>query len=117
MGSCSSRTSSASFRSRKQRPSTLLFRRRSPVETELPERDWERVSERISQTMGMHFPPERRLELRRGFARAAAELGFAGVPELSEWLLTTPPDKKETQVLAKHLTVGETYFFREAKTL
>jgi chemotaxis protein methyltransferase CheR len=51
-----------------------------------------------------------------GFAarpcRAADEFGFDDAAKCAEWLLSTPLTKAQLQVLASHLTVGETYFFR-----
>ncbi len=41
------------------------------------------------------------------------ELGFADVEALAQNLLSTPITKDLLEVLASHLTVGETYFFRE----
>ena len=66
--------------------------------------------------MGLHFPPERWADLQRGLAGAAAELGFADVAACADWLLSAPLTKAQLRVLASHLTVGETYFFREKKT-
>jgi len=75
-----------------------------------------RVAVRIAETMGLHFPPERWSDLRRGLARAAGELGFADEAACTEWLASATPTKAQWQVIAGELTVGETYFFRERKT-
>ncbi len=81
-----------------------------------PDEMLSRVSARIVETMGLHFPPERWSDLRRGLSRAAAELGFANAETCGEWLSSAAPTKAQWQVLASQLTVGETYFFREPKT-
>ena len=47
-----------------------------------------RVSERIAQTMGLHFPPERSADLRRGLEQAAPEFGLLGADACSEWVAT-----------------------------
>ena len=78
---------------------------------------WSRLSEVIAETMGLHFSPERFPDLQRGVAGAAEEFGFDGVLPCADWLLSAPLTKAQLQVLAGHLTIGETYFFREKKTL
>ena len=77
---------------------------------------WARLSERIAEHMGLHFPPERLTDLQRGLAGAADEFGFDDIAACADWLLSTPLNKAQLQVLATHLTIGETYFFREKKT-
>ncbi len=74
-----------------------------------------RLGELISQTMGLHFPPERYADLERGLAGAAEEFGLPDAGACVDWLLGAPLSKSRLQVLARHLTVGETYFFRERK--
>ncbi|MDR3404918.1 MAG: CheR family methyltransferase [Chthoniobacter sp.] len=66
--------------------------------------------------MGLHFPPERWADLERGLTGAAKEFGLADVATGVEWLLSATLTKAQLEVLASHLTVGETYFFREKKT-
>ncbi len=77
---------------------------------------WSQLSEFIAQTMGLHFPRERSADLQRGVAEAARELGFEDVAACVDRLLSAPPTAMQIDVLASHLTVGETYFFREKKT-
>lgn len=74
---------------------------------------WTHWSKFIGRHLGLHFPPERRTDLQRGLAAAAAEFGFTDISECARWLLSAPPTKAQLQVLASHLTVGETYFFRD----
>ncbi|MHB8724037.1 MAG: CheR family methyltransferase [Casimicrobiaceae bacterium] len=76
---------------------------------------WSQLSELIAEKMGLHFPHERLVDLQRGMAAAARELGFADVTACVRRLLSAPPSKVQLQVLAHHLTVGETYFFRDKK--
>lgn len=78
---------------------------------------WQLLGELIARTMGLHFPPERRSDLERGLARAAQEFGFDDAQGCAEWLLSAPPTPAQLQVLAAHLTIGETYFFRDPQTL
>lgn len=82
----------------------------------VPERLWPRISDLIARSIGLHFPPERRADLQRGFAGAAMELGFESAASCAEWLVNTQPTSVQLHTLASHLTIGETYFFRERKT-
>jgi chemotaxis protein methyltransferase CheR len=72
----------------------------------------ERAALRVSALLGLHFPETRRRELRQGLLRATEELG-AGDDTTLEWLAKPELSRRELDVLASHLTVGETYFFRE----
>lgn len=77
---------------------------------------WSRVSSFIADAMGLYFSPARWGDLERGLAGAAKELGFEDVMSCADWLLSSPLTREQLQVLASHLTIGETYFFREKKT-
>ena len=81
-----------------------------------PEILWAQVSEFVAEQIGLHFPPERWADLQRGLAGTADELGFADVMACAQSLLASPLTKAQLQVLATHLTIGETYFFREKGT-
>ncbi|HZM04088.1 MAG TPA: CheR family methyltransferase [Candidatus Saccharimonadales bacterium] len=82
----------------------------------MTETNWSRLSELIADRMGLHFPPERWSDLQRGLTGAAEEFGFADVRLCVDWLLSAPLTKAQFQALASHLTIGETYFFREKRT-
>lgn len=82
----------------------------------LSDADRERLSRFIADAMGLHFPPERWPDLQRGLAGAASEWGFPDLPSAVGQLLSETPTKEQLQALAHHLTIGETYFFREKKT-
>lgn len=77
---------------------------------------WGPLSEFIAATLGLHFPRERWGDLQRGLTGAAEEFGFEDVAACAGWLMSAPVTKAQLQVLASHLTIGETYFFREKKT-
>src|SRR5690348_3658097 len=82
----------------------------------IPELVWHRVSEFIAHRAGLHFPPERLTELERGMSNAAAELGFPDTSSCIEWLLNEPASGPRLHTLVSHLTIGDTYFFRERST-
>ncbi|MBI3110454.1 MAG: tetratricopeptide repeat protein [Ignavibacteriales bacterium] len=73
-----------------------------------------RFSDAVSERMGLLFPKERWGDLERAVQSAGAELGFARPEPTIRWFLSSNLDKKQTEILASLLTVGETYFFRDA---
>jgi chemotaxis protein methyltransferase CheR len=91
------------------------MRNRTVQADAVPESFWPRVSAVIASHTGLHFPDERRTDLQRGLADAAVELGFENAQSCANWLLCSEPTKPQLDALASHLTVGETYFFREPR--
>lgn len=75
------------------------------------------LSEFIAEKMGLYYPRERWDDLKRGFFAASQELGFDNAEEGIKWLLSIVPEKAHLQILASHLTIGETYFFRDKELL
>ena len=78
---------------------------------------WPRLAEFIAAHTGLHFPSERRADLMRGFESAAREMDFQEPAHYAQWLLSETPTQHHLCALAGHLTIGETYFFREESTL
>lgn len=78
---------------------------------------WPQLGELVGRHMGLHFAGPRLADLQRGVAAAAAELGLADAASYARRLLATAPDTAQLQLLARHLTVGETYFFRDPQVL
>lgn len=81
----------------------------------IPDELIDRFSAYVAERMGLNFPPERRRDLEAGLRRAAPELGFPDAQTCVRSLLLAPPAKSQVEILASHLTVGETYFFRDRK--
>ena len=73
----------------------------------------EAASRSIEAQLGLHFPPERRNDLERGLRGAAEELGFASVDACAQELVLAKLGRAQVDALAAHLTIGETYFFRD----
>lgn len=86
------------------------------LESRDDETQWARLSDLIAEHMGLHFSPERLTDLQRGLAGASDEFGFDDIAACADWLLSAPVNKAQLQVLATHLTIGETYFFRDKKS-
>jgi chemotaxis protein methyltransferase CheR len=73
------------------------------------------VSALVARRIGLHFPPERGRDIERGIAAAAREFGHPDAESCARALLSAPLTQTQLEVLASHLTVGETYFFRDKK--
>jgi len=73
----------------------------------------QRFSEFVAERTGLHFPPSRRADLLRALEDAAAGLGMVTSRRARRMLMEAPPDRRRLDTLANHLTVGETYFFRD----
>ena len=67
----------------------------------------------VSTHLGLHFSRERQGDLEYRLNQIASAFDFAHPEACVNWLLTAPLTQKQIDVLAHHLTVGETYFFRD----
>src|SRR3989304_7675164 len=83
----------------------------------LPDALLSRLSDFLESQMGLHFPRERWRDLERGIAAASKGSGYAEAESYIHWLLSAPLMRTQIEGLASHLTVGETYFFREQRSL
>jgi chemotaxis protein methyltransferase CheR len=71
------------------------------------------VSSFIAGRMGLNFPEERWPDLARGLQTASEDLGFEQPDAYMRWLIAGELTTCQVRTLAGHLTVGETYFFRD----
>lgn len=83
----------------------------------LPESLLSALSALLSARIGLHFPKERWGDLERGIAAAATAFDLPDAASCAQRLLSAPLTHREIEILASHLTVGETYFFREPDSL
>lgn len=83
------------------------------MNTRIPEEVLGQFSGFLAEHMGLWFPPERWPELERGLVAASGELGFEDGEGCARWLMAERLTRIQMDALAGHLTVGETYFFRE----
>lgn len=72
-----------------------------------------KISGFIAERMGLHFPEERWPDLARILKTVGHELGFEDSDSVSRWLTTSEPTVRQIEMLASHLTVGETHFYRD----
>ena len=71
------------------------------------------LSQVLAERTGLHFPRERWADLESGVVAAARGSGIADAEACAQMYLSAPLTRTQIEVLASHLTVGETYFFRE----
>lgn len=83
---------------------------------DIPETLMSLLIKHVRDHMGLHFRRENRHTLQRGISTAAQEFGFSDSKACIEWLVSAPLTKDQIEILAGHLTIGETYFFREKKS-
>jgi chemotaxis protein methyltransferase CheR len=86
------------------------------MKDKIPDQELQQVRGLVAETTGLDFPPSRWGDLRRGIAAAAKELGFDASAGLVSRLMEQPSCGNELELLINHLTVGETYFFREKRS-
>lgn len=74
------------------------------------------LSKSIAVCFGLHFPQERWPELGKRIAAVAGELGYRDAAPFAARLLSQELTSEEMAAVAKSLTVGETYFFRDPQS-
>ena len=67
----------------------------------------------LGEHTGLKFPPERWSHVERAAERVGREQGFAAARGWFDWFLAAPPTLAHLDPLISHLTIGETYFFRD----
>lgn len=72
-----------------------------------------RLSKMAEEQLGLHFPPAQWADLGKRVGDMAFHLGFADAASCVAWLLESNEPRKTIAALARHLTIGETYFFRD----
>lgn len=75
-----------------------------------------RLCDFVSSRMALRFRRERWGEMADKVGAAASELGHTDAAAFVERLLASPPSRAQIETLACHLTIGETYFWREPAT-
>lgn len=72
-----------------------------------------RFRELVALRLGLAFPEARQTDLERGLLRACRSSRIPAPEPYVAWLATLSDQSPEWRRLASHLTVGETYFFRD----
>jgi chemotaxis protein methyltransferase CheR len=74
------------------------------------------LSDHVAAQTGLRLPRERWPELSNALTELIGEAGAALAQAHLYRLLTSPLSRAQIETLARHLAVGETYFFREPDT-
>ncbi|WP_156885604.1 CheR family methyltransferase [Massilia niastensis] len=74
-----------------------------------------RLAQRVETELGLHFAALRQRDLDQAVGRMARAGGFADQDALLDWLLGGAWDRPKADLCARHLTIAETYFFREPR--
>jgi chemotaxis protein methyltransferase CheR len=81
----------------------------------LPDALLSQFSDWIAARLGLSFPRTRWRDLERAIQSTARELRFADGESCLRWLLSAALTEQQLAIVASHLTVGETYFFRDKR--
>ena len=79
----------------------------------LPDDRLSQLSDFVAARMGLYFPRGRWSDLERHTNSAAKEFGFPDAEAFIQWLVSSPLNQEQVERLASHLTIAETYFWRE----
>lgn len=74
------------------------------------------LSALIQQKIGLSYSPEKKGDLVKGLLAAARDTGTGDPHEFIRQLIHKAISPEQSNLLARHLTIGETYFFREPGT-
>ncbi len=71
----------------------------------------------LAANLGLHFRPDQWRELEHRMRDVACAFGHADAASCMRWLMHACLTRTQVEVLAAHLTNGETYFLRESPSL
>ena len=74
-----------------------------------------RLSRFVNSRTGLYFPPNKWRDLRRNIQSAAPDLGFTDTEQCIQWVLSARLTQEQADIIVGHLTIGETFFFRDRK--
>jgi len=81
----------------------------------LSPKSFELISSLILNRIGLYFSLENKHDLERGIKTASMEYGTSNFEEFAENIVNITPTQELINLLGRHLTIGETYFFRETR--
>ena len=73
-------------------------------------------NEFLAVQIGLNFSGNRRSDLLRAMPAVSKELGFNDVESCIRSMMPSRLSRRQVEILSSHLTVGETYFFREKQS-
>ncbi len=74
---------------------------------------WAMVSDKLEAQLGLRFGLGQDAQLQFGLKAAAPRFGCSDATSCARWLLAHALTADDRQWLARHLAIGETYFFRD----
>jgi len=81
----------------------------------MPDNLLEEFSRFVEVNMGLNFPKEKWADLEKGLHAVCEQFGFDDEEVFARYVMSPALSKRQIEILASGLTVGETYFFREKK--
>ncbi|WP_052507069.1 CheR family methyltransferase [Desulfonatronovibrio magnus] len=84
---------------------------------QIPSCQLDKLGEIVADSIGFRYKPSKRKELFRGIQDLACQQNTDNVQEFCSNLTQSSLTQRQLEVLTHYLTVGETYFFREPKSL
>jgi chemotaxis protein methyltransferase CheR len=75
----------------------------------------DQLTNKIEIETGLSFAGNKRRDLKLAVHRMAESMGMRHDAECIDWLLSGAWDREKSDLCALHLTIGETYFFREPR--
>ena len=79
----------------------------------IPYQDVIRVSQFVSENIGLEYTPERMKDLEKGIITACFREGLSDTESCLKWVRSADNINEKIHALALSLTIGETYFFRD----
>jgi chemotaxis protein methyltransferase CheR len=73
-----------------------------------------RLNDHLAEHIGLSFPADRLPDFSQRIKAAAKEFGMES-PDCVNWLLSSSLSEDQIHTLSYHLTIGETYFFRDPR--
>lgn len=75
--------------------------------------DLSALSTLLTERTGLHFSEDRFSNFEKMIKPAALDLGFKNIESCIKWILSSKITAAQFKILIRHLTIGETYFFRD----
>lgn len=76
-----------------------------------------KLAEKIETETGLSFAGSKDRDLRSAVSKMTEAIECHHEVQCVEWLLSEPWNKEKSDLCVQHLTIGETYFFREPRAL
>lgn len=84
--------------------------------TKISKEHLELLSVFVSKKFGLSFPKEKWADLERGLLDITQVFKFTDPITCINWILNADLNHTQIEILGSHLTIGETYFFREKQS-